>query len=143
MACGLHGGDGGRHQVTLKNVKILLVEDHRDTREVYAAMLRTQGAVVYEAATAQVAMFVLQTHHPDLLLVDLGLPDASGYELLEAIRRLPDEDGGQTPAIALTALHTSYDRARSLMSGFKLHLSKPIEPERLGQIIGGMVVLGL
>ena len=109
----------------------------------YATMLRSQGAVVHEAATAQVAMFLLQSHHPDLLLVDLGLPDASGYELLEAIRRLPPDDGGLTPAIALTARHSMYDRAKSLMSGFKLHLTKPIEPERLGQVIGGMVVLGL
>jgi len=129
--------------LTLKNLKILVVEDHRDTREVYAAVLRGQGAIVYEAATAQVAMFMLQANRPDLILVDLGLPDASGYELLEAIRRLPSDAGGLTPAIALTALTTSYDRARSLMCGFKLHLSKPIEPERLGQIIGGMVVLGL
>ena len=127
----------------LRGVKVLMLEDHRDTREVYATVLRTQGAIVHEAATAQVAMFLLQSNRPDLILVDLGLPDATGYELLEAIRRLPSEEGGQTPAIALTALTTSYDRARSLMSGFKLHLSKPIEPERLGQIIGGMVVLGL
>ena len=129
--------------MTLKNLKILIVEDHADTREVYAQMLRAQGAVVFEAATAQVAMFMVQSHRPDLLLVDLGLPDASGYDLLEAIRRLAPEDGGRTPAIALTARQTTYDRAQSLMSGFKLHLAKPVEPERLGQIIGGMVVLGL
>ena len=129
--------------MNLNSVTIVLVEDHRDTREMYAAALRSQGAVVHEAATAQMGMFLVQSHRPDLILVDLGLPDASGLDLISAIRRLPPDQGGLTPAVALTALSSVADRARSLMAGFKLHLTKPVEPERLSQVLGGLVVLGL
>jgi CheY-like chemotaxis protein len=129
--------------VTLDKVTILIVEDHDDTRETYAAMLRRQGATVYEAGSAQVGMFLLQCHLPSLMLVDVNLPDGTGYDFLEAVRRLPSDRGGQTPAVAITARDSMNDRARSLMTGFKLHLTKPVEPERLTQVVGGLVVLGL
>jgi CheY-like chemotaxis protein len=129
--------------VTLDKVTILIVEDHDDTRETYATVLRRQGATVYEAGSAQVGMFVLQAQLPDLMLVDVNLPDGTGYDFLEAVRRLPADRGGQTPAVAITARDSMNDRARSLMTGFKLHLTKPVEPERLTQVVGGLVVLGL
>jgi CheY-like chemotaxis protein len=129
--------------VALTGLRILVVEDHRDTRETYSAMLRREGAVVFEAATAQVAMFILQANRPDLMLVDVNLPDATGWDFLEAVRRLDPEAGGRTPAVAITCRDSQYDRARSLMTGFKLHLTKPVEPDRLTQVIGGLVVLGL
>src|SRR5690349_14026606 len=111
----------------LKGVKVLLLEDHKDTREMYASNLRRQGAVVLEAATAQTAMLLLQEKRPDVMLVDLELPDVDGWHFVKAVRQLKPEDGGKTPAVALTVHNTAEARGRTLTSGFQLHLQKPMD----------------
>lgn len=125
----------------LEGIRILMLEDHADTRHVYATALRQHGAVVHEAGSAQVALILLQLERPDLMLLDIELPDADGYAFYEAVRRLSLEGGGQTPAVALTVRNTATDRAESVKRGFRLHLVKPIDPDELCRILGGLMKL--
>lgn len=123
----------------LQGVTVLILEDHKDTREMYAANLRGQGAAVHEAGTAQTAMLLLQEKRPDVMLVDLELPDVDGWHFVKAVRQLDPEEGGKTPAIALTVHNTPEARGRTLTSGFQLHLQKPMDPEELTRIIAGLL----
>jgi CheY-like chemotaxis protein len=125
----------------LGGMRILHVEDHGDTRDLYATALRRNGAAVFEAASAQVALILLQRELPDLILMDIELPDADGYALLEAVRKLPVEAGGQTPAVVLSVRNTPTDRAESMKRGCRLHLVKPIEPDELCRVLGGLMKL--
>jgi len=66
--------------------------------------------------------------HPDLLVADIGLPDEDGYALIKRIRDLSAEEGGETPAVALTAYARVEDRMRTLSAGYQMHVAKPVEP---------------
>lgn len=75
-------------------------------------------------------MFVA-TQCPDVLITDIGMPGADGFELLKRVRELGPERGGRVPAIALTAFARSEDRTRALRAGFLVHISKPVDPSEL------------
>jgi CheY-like chemotaxis protein len=122
-------------------VTVLYVEDHDDTREAVARQLAEQGARVLTAESAQVGLLMVERERPDLLLVDLGMPEVDGYGFLRAVRRLPAARGGRAPAVALTAHNTSQDKRRSLLHGFRLHLAKPVTGERLGRVLAGLLAL--
>jgi len=68
---------------------------------------------------------------PDLSLSDIGMPEKDGYEFIRAVRKLPSDRGGRTPAVALTAFARSEDRTRAMMAGYQVHLSKPVEAQEL------------
>jgi CheY-like chemotaxis protein len=123
----------------LRGVRVLMLEDHRDTREVYANGLRRQGAEVLEAASAQVAMLMVQQEKPDVLVVDLELPDVDGRDFLRAVRALPPDAGGRTPAVALTVHNQQEVRAQSIFAGFQLHLAKPMDPLELARLLAGLL----
>jgi CheY-like chemotaxis protein len=72
---------------------------------------------------------------PDVLITDIGMAEMDGYTLIERIRALPPEEGGQVPAIALTAFAGSEDRRRSMMAGFDIHVAKPVEPGELVAVV--------
>src|SRR5206468_11577725 len=76
---------------------------------------------------------------PKLLISDLGMPEVDGFELLDWVRKLPPEQGGKTPAIALTAFARSEDRLRALEAGFSAHISKPVEPTELIATVASVV----
>ena len=124
---------------TLNGIRVLLVEDDPDTREVLAKGLARHGARVFEAASAQVGMIGVETFRPHIMLLDIGLPDVDGCTLLEAVRRLPPDKGGDVPAVAITAHDDRDAKRRTLFAGFRLHLSKPVDAERLALIITGML----
>lgn len=125
----------------LSGVTVLVVEDHDDTREAVARELATQGARVLTAESAQLGLLMVEREKPDVLLVDLEMPEVDGYSFLRAVRRLPASMGGQAPAVALTAHNTSADKRKSLLHGFRLHLAKPVTGERLGQVLAGLLAL--
>lgn len=125
----------------LPGTRVLIAEDHPDTRDVYASGLRRQGADVLEAGSAQVALLMLQQERPDVMVVDIELPEVDGFDLLRAVRALPEEEGGKTPAVALTVHNEPEARARSIVTGFQLHLAKPIAPEDLARILAGLLNL--
>jgi CheY-like chemotaxis protein len=122
----------------LRGLHILVVEDHGDTREMIASVLRQQGARVTTAASAQTALLLFETEPPDLLVSDLEMGDVDGLELMRKVRALPPERGGRIPAVAVT-VHTEPDsRIRALKAGFQLHMGKPVDPLQLATLLAAL-----
>jgi PAS domain S-box-containing protein len=115
----------------LSGVKVLIVDDDADSRELIEHVLADGGAQVIAAGSALEALERLQQHHPDVLVSDIGMPDIDGFELLKRIRALPAHQGGATPAIALTAFARTEDRRRAAGAGYAVHLAKPVEAANL------------
>src|SRR5207249_2134072 len=122
----------------LAGLRVLLVEDEPDARDLLILTLKISGAEVQAVDSVQQALLDLQSFRPDVLLSDIGLPLESGYDLIQKIRSLPS-DTSKIPAVALTAFATEKDRQRALASGFQLHLAKPVEPRALIQAIRQLV----
>ena len=122
----------------LEGVRVLLVEDEPDARELIALMLRGSGANVEAVDSAGDALQRLPLFFPDVLLSDIGLPTESGYDLIRKVRALPT-DLKKVPAVALTAFATEADRKMSLLAGFQAHLAKPVEPADLVQTIKTLI----
>ena len=121
-----NGGDGH----ALKGLRILLVEDEPDARELICMVLQDSGALVEAVDSASGALQRLSLFDPHVLVSDIGLPLESGYDLIRKVRLLTS-DIGKVPAIALTAFATENDRKMSLTAGFQAHLAKPVEPSDL------------
>ncbi len=129
----------------LQGVTVLVVDDHADARDLIQRVLGDCGAVVHVAASADEAVRLVMEHKPDVLVSDIGMPGADGYELLRRIRALDPAQGGRVAAIALTAFARSEDRTRALRAGFVVHVSKPVDPSELiatvasvaGRVSGG------
>ncbi|MBX9256699.1 response regulator [Desmonostoc muscorum CCALA 125] len=115
----------------LAGLCILVVDDDADTCDYLSFVLEQAGATVILAASADEALQVLVQSTPDILLSDIGMPDMDGYMLIRQVRSLPSEQGGQIPAIALTAYAGEINQQQAIAAGFQKHLSKPVEPEYL------------
>lgn len=118
----------------LDKIKILVVEDDSDSREVLQLFLEQNGAIVKTADSARQAMTVLHAsakHLPNVIVSDLAMPDEDGYSLLSRIRAMPKEQGGTIPALALSAFATSENKQKALQSGFQKYHTKPFEPDAL------------
>jgi len=123
----------------LSGIKILLVDDEPDTRDLVAFILEQQGAQVTVATSAHEALFILPQAKPDILLSDIGMPDMNGYMLIQQVRQLAPEQGGRIPAIALTAYAGDINQQQALAAGFQKHIAKPIEPEKLIHLISSLI----
>jgi CheY-like chemotaxis protein len=115
----------------LDRVRVLLVEDDADNREVLRRLLEQHRASVATAASAREALEMISTLRPSIIVSDIGLPEIDGYELIRRIRGADSEIGAQIPAIALTAHASADDRTRALRAGFQAHIPKPVEPLEL------------
>jgi signal transduction histidine kinase/ActR/RegA family two-component response regulator len=115
----------------LEGVRILLVDDHADTREMLSVVLRDNGADVKLSSSAGEALEALKSWRPDILVSDIGMPGEDGYSLLNKVRRLDPDRGGNIPALALTGYAGLGEGERALLAGYQLHLAKPIEPDEL------------
>jgi signal transduction histidine kinase/CheY-like chemotaxis protein len=120
---------------TLNGLRLLVVEDDADTRELITFILEQCGAVVTSVTSVREALDVLAHSKIDVLLSDIGLSDADGYELIRQVRLMDNEDGRNIPAVALTACATAEDRRRALSAGFQCHLPKPVEPTELTAVL--------
>jgi signal transduction histidine kinase/PAS domain-containing protein/ActR/RegA family two-component response regulator len=127
--------DGGP---SLEGLRVLVVDDEQDAREMVAAALELNGAQVFLAAAAPEAFDLLVRERPDVLLSDIEMPGRDGYELIQEIRKLPRDRGGATPAVALTAYATMDHRVRSLRAGFQLHVVKPVQPAELATVVASL-----
>lgn len=116
---------------SLAGLRVLAVDDDVDARRLIRVVLEQCGAEVATASSAAEALDAIVAFRPDVLVSDIGMPDEDGYSLINKVRLLPPEKGGDTPAVALTAYARSDDRAHSLQLGFQIHVAKPIEPDRL------------
>jgi CheY-like chemotaxis protein/anti-sigma regulatory factor (Ser/Thr protein kinase) len=115
-------------RAALNGVRLLVVEDDADSREMLVAIFEHCGAIVSAAASAEEAMEARRRATPDVLICDIGLPGEDGYELLRRMRALDAEDGRRAPALALTAYAGPDARGKALSAGFDLQLSKPVLP---------------
>jgi CheY-like chemotaxis protein/two-component sensor histidine kinase len=123
---------------SLKGLKVLVVDDEPDTRELIQEVLKECGSEVITSNSAAEALVAIEEHHPDILISDLGMPDEDGYSLISKIRALPAEQGGQIPAAALTAYARAEDRMRVLRSGFQFHLPKPVDSAELVTVVASL-----
>jgi PAS domain S-box-containing protein len=124
---------------SLSGVRVLVVDDERDSREMIAVALARTGASVVGTASAAECLAELGRGVPDVLVADIGMPEVDGYELLRTVRALPPELGGRVPAIALTGYARAEDRILALAAGFQEHVAKPIDLARLNELIVALV----
>jgi PAS domain S-box-containing protein len=123
----------------LDSLRVLVVDDEVDTRELLKAGLTHCGAQVTTAASAQAALAAIEHERPEILISDIGMPDEDGYDLIRQLRALPAERGGKLPAIALTAYARTEDRLRALRAGYQMHVTKPIELAELVAVIASLI----
>lgn len=114
----------------LRNIKILLVDDDKDCRDLIERMLKEIGACVDSVSSAEEGISRIHRQQFDLLITDLGMPGTDGYAFLRHIRKLPENSNGNIPAIALTAFARSEDEQKTFHAGFDKHVTKPVNPLR-------------
>ena len=120
---------------TLADIRVLVVDDHDDTRDFVATVLGQYGAEVTTATSVRTAVAVFERAKPHVLVSDIAMPGEHGYSLIQTVRALPLEQGGQVPALALTAYVRPEDRERVLTAGYTRHLAKPIDPVALARAV--------
>jgi CheY-like chemotaxis protein len=126
----------------LQGVRVLYVEDHDDTRDMMALLLRKSGVSVVAVASADEAIAALEREQPDVLISDVNMPRRDGWALIEEIRARPTSRRGRVPAIAVTGFANEQDKVRSRDAGFDAHLSKPIDVGELVRLISSLVNRG-
>jgi signal transduction histidine kinase/DNA-binding NarL/FixJ family response regulator len=119
----------------LRGLRVLVVDDEADTRDMLRAVLEHCHAEVITVGSASEALETIVQVRPDVLISDLGMPGDDGYNLISKVRALPAERGGRIPAAALTAYVRAEDRVKVLRSGFQLHVPKPVEPAELVTVV--------
>jgi CheY-like chemotaxis protein len=125
--------------VHLTGLRILVVDDEPDIRDIVAFILEQAGAVVSVAACAPEALKLMKQSLPDVLICDIGMPDMDGYMLMRFLRTLPPSQGGKIPAIALTAYAGETNQQQALAAGFQQHIAKPVQPNDLVRAIAALV----
>ena len=123
----------------LDGLRVLIVDDESDTRELLKQGLEFCGAIVTLAASATEALEELNKTKLDVLISDIGMPGEDGYDLIKQVRMLPLESGGRIPAIALTAYTRVEDRLHALRSGYHMHVPKPVELAELVAVAASLV----
>jgi CheY-like chemotaxis protein len=121
---------------SIAEVRVLLIEDDDDTRDVFATMLGEMGADVRAAASTAAGLAAVEEFRPQVILCDIAMPGEDGYAFIRRLRSLGQDRGGQTPVGAFTALAGEENRMHALSAGFQMHLAKPIDAARLAAAIG-------
>ena len=122
----------------LKGIRVLVVEDEADTRELVAYALTAAGAEVKTTAQAREALDTMEGWTPDVLVSDIGMPGVDGYAFIAEVRRREADSGGRLPAVALTAYAGVEDRRRAISAGFQTHLAKPLDPAEMVAVVAGL-----
>ena len=115
----------------LTGIRVLIIDDDPDSRELISMVIAQAGAEATTVASAAEFLNVLESFQPDVVVSDIGMPEVDGYTLLRQVRSLSPDQGGQVPAIALTAYAGEMDRQQAIAAGFQKHIVKPIEPDKL------------
>ncbi|MBW4449487.1 MAG: response regulator [Spirirestis rafaelensis WJT71-NPBG6] len=123
----------------LVGVKIFIVEDDDDSREFLSILLQESGAIVTVAASGLEALSNFTKSEPNILLCDIGMPEMDGYSFIRQIRTMSPEQGGNIPAIALTAYAGETDKQQVLAAGFTKHVAKPVVADELIALIAELV----
>jgi PAS domain S-box-containing protein len=125
--------------IDLSDVRVLVVDDEPDARELISRVLSDCQAIVIVTGSGREALALVEKEKPHVLVSDIGMPEMDGYELLKRVRALGKDNGGKLPAIALTAFARSEDRTRALRAGYLVHVSKPVEPSELIATVASVV----
>lgn len=126
--------------IDLQGIRILVVDDESDARDMLRTLLEEFGADVMTAASARDALAVLSSPwKPDVLVSDIGMPEDVGYTLIKKARALSPEQGGATPAIALTGCVRVEERTRALTEGYQMFVPKPVEVGELATSIASLI----
>ena len=128
-------GDDMAAAPRLDGLRVLVVDDEPDARNLIAAVLEGRGAVVSLAASSKEAVDMLRKERPEVVLSDISMRDEDGYEFIRKVRSLPAAEGARTPAAALTAYGRLEDRMKALGAGFQLHVAKPVDPAELIAVV--------
>jgi PAS domain S-box-containing protein len=115
----------------LTGLKVLVVDDHSDTLEIFRRSLEQYGAVTQGAQSCSAALDVFDEWRPNVVITDLGMPDEDGYDLIESIRSRKPADGGNVPIAAVTAYAHEEERAKTRAAGFQKHITKPVDTREL------------
>jgi PAS domain S-box-containing protein len=116
-------------------MRVLIVEDDLETRDILAAILDRAGFSYRVATRASEALTVLDDWQPDVIVSDIGMPDMDGYQFIQLLRSRPAAQGGHIPALALSAFARAEDRELALRSGYQAHVAKPVDPADLVKAI--------
>ena len=122
----------------LSGIRVLLVDDDDDTRDIIERCLARRGAEVVAEPSAPAALLRFAEQRFDVLLVDIMMPGMDGYEFIGKIRALPAVHGGQVPAATLTARVVTDDRMESVLAGFQGHVKKPVDVEELTRVVASL-----
>ncbi len=122
----------------LSGIHVVAVDDEEDALDLLRVVLESAGARVTAVSSPVTALERIAEVKPDVLVLDLGMPEMDGFELIRRIRALPDKKLRCTPAAALTAFARSEDRTKALRSGFEMHLAKPVDP---GELVASVATL--
>jgi CheY-like chemotaxis protein len=128
-------------RVGLTGVRVLVVDDEPDARELIATVFIESGAIVETAPSASEGFDLFTRFRPDVLVSDIGMPDEDGFSFMRRIRMLPTTEGGTVPSLALTAFATADDRARALGAGYTMHFGKPVEPDTLTSAVAKLAAV--
>jgi len=142
----LNGDENRQHPTTareiefsvdpdLSGVHTLVVDDDVDALHLVKHVLENCGAQATNCSSGTECLEILRRSKPGVLIVDIGMPAMDGYSLIQQIRALPADEGGEIPAIALTAFARSEDRRRAMLAGFDMHVAKPVEPGELVAVV--------
>jgi PAS domain S-box-containing protein len=123
---------------SLRGLRVLVVDNDRDSLDLVHAILVSSGAEVRACASASEGLMVLQQWRPDVLISDIEMPGEDGYTFIRKVRALDFTHGGKTPALALTAYGRVEDRLRTLSAGYGMHVSKPVDPAELAAVVASL-----
>ncbi|MEH2163856.1 MAG: response regulator [Nostoc sp.] len=127
--------------MSFKGLRLLVVDDDRDTRTLLTFLFELDGAEVIAAASAGDALEIISFFKPDILISDIYLPDEDGCSLLTKVRNLEAKRGRKIPAIAMTASAFDEDRNRALLAGYDIYRCKPIDLDELAATVAGLTRL--
>jgi signal transduction histidine kinase/ActR/RegA family two-component response regulator len=120
---------------SLDGLRVLLVDDEPEAREIISTVITRTGAEVTACTTASEALAKIAEWKPDVILSDIAMPDEDGYSFIGKVRSLPRDKGGETPAAALTAYARDVDRRQALAAGYQMHIAKPIGASQLVHMV--------
>jgi CheY-like chemotaxis protein len=126
----------------LDDLRVLLVDDELDARNLLCLILKGYEAEVRDCASAAEAIRILDEWRPDVLVSDIGMPFEDGYVLMRKVRAREPERCGLIPALALTAYARAEDALRALEAGYQAHIPKPVEPGELATAVARLVGRG-
>jgi CheY-like chemotaxis protein len=131
-------GPGSAQFGRLDMIRVLLVDDEPTANEATETLLDSCGAEVRVAGSAAQALQVIDTWKPDVLISDIAMPEEDGYVLIKKVRARNSRQGGDIPAVALTAYASPEDRVNILAAGFQMYLVKPADPGELVAVVASL-----